>query len=401
MYRKITISWLVISLSLLVACGGGGSGAAQATAATPTAYTYRIPSDRGDSWSVGNAADHGMDPGVLENMVNAVGSGQFDFIDSVVIAKNGVLIFDETIRTTTDAEDRLVANTDLSMHRQFSASKSIMSLVVGIAIDDGFIPNVSVPYLKLFPYPGYANWDARKDDITLEHVLAMRLGLTWDEWDPPYTSSQNQLIRFYNDNVDFAKGLLDLPLAEKPGTSFAYNTVATITLGQAVENAVPMTLLDFSVNELLLPLGIVDLEFLSTPTGLPNTGSSLYFRTRDMAKFGQLALNGGLWNGQRIVSEEWIDASMTPLSTLTWSNPEEWDWQIDGYGYQWWVGHYDFDGGKLQTYVAWGFGGQWIVAIPALDLVVAVNSHGYEGEDEATNQGHALIKRFVLEAIRD
>jgi CubicO group peptidase (beta-lactamase class C family) len=207
----------------------------------------------------------------------------------------------------------------------------------------------------------------------------MRLGLAWDEWDPPYTSSQNQLIRFYNDNVDFAKGLLDLPLTEEPGKSFAYNTVATITLGQAVENAVPMTLLDYSVNELLLPLGIVDLEFLSTPTGLPNTGSSLYFRTRDMAKFGQLALD----------------------STLTWSNPEEWDWQIDGYAYQWWIGHYDFDGGKLETYVAWGFGGQWIVAIPALDLVVAINSHGYQGEDEATNQGHALIRRYVLEAISD
>ncbi len=399
MYRKTTISWLVISLSLLAACGGGGSGAADATAATPAAYTYRLPPDRGDSWSIGDAADSGMDVSVLENMVNAVRSGQFDFVDSVVIAKNGVLILDETIRTTTDAEDGLVANTDPSMHRQFSASKSVMSLVVGIAIDDGFIANVSVPYLSLFPYSVYDNWDARKDDMTLEHVLAMRLGLAWDEWDPPYTSPQNQLIRFYDDNVDFAKGLLDLPLAEEPGTSFAYNTVATIALGQAVENAVPMTLLDYSVNELLLPLGIVDLEFLSTPTGLPNTGSSLYFRTRDMAKFGQLALDGGLWNGQRIVSEAWIDASMTPLSNMAWSSPEEWDWQIDGYGYQWWTGHYDFNGETLETYVAWGFGGQWIVAIPALDLVVAINSHGYQGEDEATNQGHELIKRYVLEAI--
>jgi len=340
-----------------------------------------------------------MDVGVLENMVNDIRAGQFDFIDSIVVAKNGVLIFDETIRTMTDTEDRLVANTDPSIHRQFSASKSVMSLVVGIAIDDGFIANVSVPYLGLFPYPGYANWDARKNDITLEHVLAMRLGLAWDEWDPPYTSSQNQLIRFYNDNVDFAKGLLDLPLAEDPGTSFAYNTVATITLGQAVENAVPITLLDYTINELLLPLGIVDLEFLSTPTGLPNTGSSLYFRTRDMAKFGQLALDGGLWNGQRIVSEAWINASMTRLSNMVWSNPDEWDWQIDGYGYQWWIGHYDFDGSNLETYVAWGFGGQWVVAIPAFDLVVAVNSHGYQGEDEATNQGHALIRRYVLEAI--
>ena len=399
MHRKTTISLLLASLSLLVACGGGGSGSADATAATPTAYTYRVPTDRGDSWSVGNAADNGMDVGVLENMVNDIRAGQFDFIDSVVVVKNGALILDETIRKTTDGEDGLVANTNPAIHRQFSASKSVMSLVVGIAIDDGFIADVSVPYLNLFPYPAYANWDSRKNDITLEDVLAMRLGLAWDEWDPPYTSTQNQLIKFYNENVDLTKGLLDLPLAEDPGSIFSYNTVATITLGQAVENAVPMSLLDYSINELLLPLGIVDLEFLSTPTGLPNTGSSLYFRTRDMAKFGQLVLDGGLWNGQRIVSEAWIAASMMPLSNMTWTNPEEWDWQIDGYGYQWWLGHYDLDGEQLDAYVAWGFGGQWIVAIPARGLVVAVNSHGYQGEDEATNQGHALISRYILEAI--
>ena len=133
---KTTISLLCISLSLLVACGGGGSGSADASAATSTAYTYRLPSDRGDSWNVGNAADNGMDVGVLENMVNDIHAGQFDFIDSVVIVKNGALILDETIRTTTDAEDGLVANTNPAIHRQFSASKSVMSLVVGIAIDD-------------------------------------------------------------------------------------------------------------------------------------------------------------------------------------------------------------------------------------------------------------------------
>ena len=191
MIRKTTISLFAISLSVLVACGGGGSGSAEPVVPTPAAYSYRLPSDRGDSWSIGNAADSGMDVSVLENMMNDIQAGQFDFVDSIAIAKDGVLVFDETIRTTTDAEDGLVANTDVSIHRQFSASKSVMSLVVGIAIDDGFIADVTVPYLDLFPYTEYANWDARKDDITLEHVLAMRLGLDWDEWDPPYTSSQN------------------------------------------------------------------------------------------------------------------------------------------------------------------------------------------------------------------
>ena len=86
-----------------------------------------------------------------------------------------------------------------------------------------------------------------------------------------------------------------------------------------------------------------------------------------MAKFGQLALGNGIWNGQRIVSEAWLTASMTPLTNTAWTDSAQWDWQVDGYGYQWWTGFYDFNGVIYPTYVAWGYGGQWVVAIPESD----------------------------------
>ena len=398
-----TIRGLSLSCALLLgACGGGGGGdSANIPPPVATAYTYSEPADRGDGWTIGGAGANGIDVGILEGMMDDIRAGQFQFIDSIAVAKNGVLVFDETIRSATDREDGLVGNTDVTIHRQFSVSKSITSLVVGIAIDEGYIGGTDVPFLSLFPYPSYLNWDDRKAVMTLGNVLAMRAGLAWNEWDPPYTAPDNQLINFYDNNVDYAKGLLDLPMAVDPGSDFAYNTIASVALGQAVENSIPMALIDFGLNELMLPLGIADIEVLTTPTGLPNGGAGFYFRTRDIAKFGQLVLGGGVWNGTRIVSEAWILDSMTPRSDIEWTNPADWDWQVEGYAHQWWTGSYDHNGQRLDTWVAWGFGGQWIVAIPALDLVVAVNSHGYNGEDAATNQGHALIRRYVLEALMD
>lgn len=393
-----TVLFLLVAL-FASACGGGGSGSPVANPPPPTAYEYQLPINRADTWTIGSAADQGVGVAALEQVINDIRDGQFGYIDSIAIARNGVLVFDETIRTSTDSEDTLVSNTDVTIHRQFSASKSITSLVVGIAIDEGYIANADVPFLSLFPYTSYLNWDTRKDGMTLGHVLAMRAGLEWNEWDPPYTAPGNQLIDFMNTHVDYSKGLLDLPLAADPGSVFAYNTVATIALGQAVENVAPLAVADFALNELMLPMGITDLEVLTTPTGLPNGGSGFYVRTRDMAKFGQLIITGGTWNGERVLSEAWIADSTTPRTSMSWSDPSAWDWELDGYAYQWWTGQYEVDGTRYSSIVAWGFGGQWVIAVPELALVVAINSHGYDGNDVAVNQAHTIVRNYILPAV--
>lgn len=397
----ISLGLLLLASLLCDGCSSSDGSMPVDSPLPPTGYVYQAPVDLRDTWSVASASDHGLAIGVLESMMDDIRSGRFPSIDAIAIAKNGVLVFDETIRLTTDAEDSRVGNTDTSVHAQFSATKSITSLVVGIAIDAGLIESVDIPYLSLFSYPDYENWDERKNDMTLHHVLSMRLGLAWDEWVLPYSSPDNQLIRFYEEEVDYSKALLDLSLVADPGTRFAYNTAATISLGQAVENVAPLSLIDFGASELMMPLGIVDIEFLATPTGLPNGGGGFYFRTRDMVKFGQLLLNGGEWNNETVVSETWIAESLTARTAIAWDNPDDWDWQVEGYGYQWWTGYYDHDGLQLDTHVAWGFGGQWVVAIPSLDLVIGVNSHGYDGSDASLNEAHALIRQYILEAASE
>jgi CubicO group peptidase (beta-lactamase class C family) len=381
---------------MLFAGACGGSGGESPSAAV---YRYATPEDLGDGWSVASATSQGVAVTVLEDGMQAIGAGLFPALDSIVIARNGQLVFEETIRTRTDSEDSRVGNTNPAMHAQFSVTKGVAAIAVGIAIDQGYIGDVDTPFLSFFDYAAYANWDDAKHDITLGHVLAMRLGLAWNEWDPPYTSNENQLIRLYQDETDYSKALLDLPLSTEPGAAFAYNTVATIALAQAIENRAPLSFVDFGLTSLLQPLGITEVEFLTTPTGLPNVGGGFYFHTRDVAKFGQLMLDGGSWQTQRVVSQSWVDAMLEVHSAVGWANPGEHAWQIDGYGYQWWLGHYDYEGNIYDTWVMWGFGGQWVVVMPELGIVVAINSHGYGGSNEAQEQAHEWIVTYLLPSV--
>jgi len=143
-------------------------------------------------------------------------------------------------------------------------------------------------------------------------------------------------------------------------------------------------------------LRITNVKITQTPTGLPDLGGGLYLYSRDMVKFGQLYMDDGRWNGQQIVSSEWVAASIHAYTDLAWTEPETRDWQIDGYGYQWWVGHFEHGGQVLDSFAALGYGQQLVMVIPDLQLVIAVNSNGYEELPEQRNQVYNLIDRFLL-----
>ncbi|NIL93294.1 MAG: serine hydrolase [Woeseiaceae bacterium] len=392
-YRLFVVSAIVV---LLAACGGG-SGSNDRTSPPPIpSYSYQVPASLGDGWTTSNADSQGLSVQRLEDMMEAIGRGEYPIIDSIAIASRGSLVFEETIRTQLDEKDGWVANNDLSRHAQLSVSKSIVSILVGIAVDQGYFGGVDVPYLGLFDYASYDNWDERKNQITLHHVLAMRLGLEWDEWSTPYGTPDNPVTRFFREQHDFSKGLLDLPLAADPGSAFAYNTIASISLGQAIQNRNPLALVDFLATHLLDPLNITTAGWVDTPSGLPDLGGGLFLRTRDVAKFGQLYLDDGNWNGQQVVSADWVAASIQAYTELRWSDPESRDWQVDGYGYQWWTGYFEHQGRRLDTFVALGWGQQTVMVIPELDLVIAINCNDYDDNPGADNQVFGLIARFIL-----
>lgn len=400
--KLIAFACIILVVLLLNACGSSGDSPAPPKPPPPPpqpAFVYSPPADKSDGWATADAADVGVSVPLLEEMMNSM-DVEFDIVDSIAISYRGELIFDETIRTATNEFDDWVGNMNPAMHVLFSVTKGIAAIGVGIAIEQGIFSGLDQPYLELFPYESYQAWDERKDDILLEDVLTMRLGLQWNEWDPPYTSPDNAMLTFYENEVDFSKALLDLPLSDDPGTVFAYSTPAVVSIGQAIENNNPLTLIDWGLANLLGPLDISDVEIFTTPTGLPDLGRGLYLVTRDLLKFGQLYANGGSWNGRQIVAESWVDVSTQTHVPITWSDPDKFDWKVTGMGYYWWTGYFEHDGQQIATYAARGHGEQLLMVIPGLELVIAVNSHAWNLEEDEVNQVFSMISRFVIPALQ-
>ncbi len=393
MYRHALRSLIAVAFALLlVACGGGSSGSSSPPV-TPLEYVYTAPDDIGDGWQVSSLADEGLQESVVSSMMQRVINGSYEGIDAVAIARNNKLVLYEQMPRTLDHFDAWVNNTDKSRHVLHSTSKSVTSALVGIAIDQGFIASTDVSFYDLFFYGAYDNWDPRKADMTLEDALTMRLGIEWDEWSLPYTNPRNDLVFLENTNSDWSKALLDLPITSDPGTVFAYNTAATIAIGQAVENATGIPLADFANQYLFYPMQITTAVWWRSPTGLPVGGSGLFLRARDMVKFGQLYIDDGVWQGQQLISAEWIADSVVRRVDIS-----SWATYSDAYGFQWWLDDLNHNGQPVETWVTSGYGGQYIFCVPALDLVVAFTGHNYENGPGVANL-YTMMQAYILNSI--
>jgi CubicO group peptidase (beta-lactamase class C family) len=384
-YRLVSVAALTL---LLAACGGGTS--ADSGPPDTLTYTYAVPPQTSDGWATGHLDDHGFDMAKISDMMQSIVGGQFEGIDSVVIVRDNTLLLYSSFRRELDEFDGWINNTSLPRHILHSTSKSVTSALVGIAIDQGYIASIQEPFYDFFNYGSYANWDARKSDMTLEDALTMRLGIVWDEWSVPYGEPGNDLHELTSRHSDFAKALLDLPMEGDPGTTYAYNTAASITIGQALENAVGVPMAEFANTHLFRPMQIMTAEWGRTPTGLPNGGSGLFLEPRDMAKFGQIFIGDGEWNGQQIISSEWIETSTQRHVSLSWN-------RTSGYGYQWWIDDFVFDGQPVDSWSTRGYGGQYIFCIPALNLVVTFTGQNYG--TSAAQDPFTLVQDFILPSI--
>ncbi|WP_196140231.1 serine hydrolase [Aliikangiella sp. G2MR2-5] len=386
------ISWLkkvtsIIGLVMLVAACTDGTPPPQIEAKP---YAYTAPKYTGDGWQVGHLADFNINQQAILDLVSRISRGTHPGIDSLTIVKNNTLLLHENFRTEFSEYDSWVNNTDLNLHVMHSTSKSIVSALVGIAKQQGFIGNIQTPLLQFFDYPEYENWDPGKNDITLENTLTMQLGLEWDEWNFPYEDTRNSLHAIVYNHSDYIKAMLDLPMTSKPGEVYAYNTIASIALGAVIERATGYQLEDFAEQFLFEPLQISEAHWLETPDGFANTGSGLFLKTRDMAKFGQLFLDGGVWNGLQIIERDWIDRSLEKSVTLDWS-------YTSGYGYQWWLGEFLVNEQVIPFYSTRGFGGQFIIVVPGYDLVLAFTAHNYD--NGLYDSPFSLTEKYILPAI--
>ncbi|MFW9926526.1 MAG: serine hydrolase domain-containing protein [Candidatus Thorarchaeota archaeon] len=304
-----------------------------------------------NGWQNATPEEVGMDSSKLEDMMDRIDENGI-LIDSLLIVRNGYLVFEKYPRHY-DVDSR---------HIIHSCTKSYTSALVGIALEEGYIDSVNDKLIDLLPNRTIENLDARKEAITLEHLLTMTAGFEWDEWTEPYSSYLNSHYQMWtaSNNVQH---ILDLPMAHDPGDVWTYSSGASHLLGTIVTEATGIDLFDYAMDSLFTPLGIQasDIFWPADTQGQHWGSGGAEMIPRDMAKFGYLYLNNGTWDGEQIIPSDWVEKSADTQVEFN---------DFSGYSYQWWTYPTDI----VNVYSAQGYQGQFIFVIPELDMVVVFTS---------------------------
>mgnify|MGYP001084773715 CR=1 FL=1 len=322
--------------------------------------------------------EQGMDSERLLEMVatyqeQSAEDPAFD-IDSITIIRNGYLVADLYFDPLFPKD---------TLHVLHSCTKSVISALIGIAIDQGHIESADMPMVTFFAENEIPEMDPGLREVTVRDLLTMQTGIrTQDSYLYDYRG-----LFAAQDTEDWVAYTLSLPMAEEPGTRFDYSNLSSFLLSAILQKSTGMDTLSYAQENLFEPLGIDDIRWDTSPQGIYIGWARMWLKPHDMAKFGLLYLQKGQWEGQQLIPASWVAESLTPQafpknyhdildetgkkdhekSAENWVSMKFLRPFTDGYGYQWWL---EKDG----TYTALGTGGQYIMVAPKENLVVVFTS---------------------------
>jgi len=311
----------------------------------------------------------------LHAIASALRGGEFGKVTSLLVSQRGELIFEEYF---DEVGPEALRNTR-------SATKTVLGILLGIAIQRGLVSGVEAHVQALLPeLRSVSHPDRRKDEITVEDLLTMSSCLECDDWNQ-FSAGNEERMYLVEDWLQFT---FDLPIRGFPsweprpedspyGRSFSYCTAGVVTLGVALEHALGEPLPAFAQRELFHPLGIEQAEWPLTPLGGTSTAGGLLLRSRDLLGIGRLYLDGG----DGIVSPGWIEASTRPHVQV--------DDEVE-YGYLWWIRPF---AGRRSYYMS-GMGGNRVHVVPDLDAVVVITTTNF-----GLHNAHELSDRLMIETL--
>ncbi|MDX6748930.1 serine hydrolase [Geminicoccaceae bacterium 1502E] len=339
-------------------------------------------------WPRATLEEAGLAPGLAGSLDTAVREGRFENLHAVLVARGGRLVLERYY----EGEDELwgqplgrVAFGPATLHDLRSVTKSVVGLLYGIALAEGAAPPVEAPLLDQFPEYADLAAEPERGRMTVRDALAMTLGTAWDE-SLSYADPRNSehAMELAPDRVRY---VLEQPVVAEPGSRWIYNGGATALLARLIERGSGRTLRAFAEDRLLGLLGIRTLEWVRGADGAHLAASGLRLRPRDLARLGQLVLDGGSAGGRQIVPRAWLAESFRPHA----------DAGGLAYGYHWWLGPAG-PGGPLWV-AAFGNGGQRLYINPALDLLVVVTAGNYNRPND-WKLPVAVITEMVLPALK-
>ena len=368
-----------IALGILVASGCASPVLAEIPG------TYTAPSAAGGDWPVGRAGPVQLSEARLSALEGAIRSDDFGRITSVLVVRNGRLVYESYFSGSAD---------DLRNTR--SVTKTVTGMLVGLALADGHIAGLDARVFEILGHPAVANPDPRKEEITVEGLLTMSSILECDDWNP-FSRGNEERMYLIENWMQFA---LDLPVKGFPpwvtkpedtpyGRSFSYCTAGVFLLGRVLESATGKSVQVFARERLFEPMGITAFEWQFSPLGQAQTGGGLGLRSRDLLKLGQLYLAEGVWDGRQIVPRSWAAESTRPHARIDERNE---------FGYLWWLRSVEFHGRPVSTYYMTGSGGNKVFVVPDLSLVAVITSENF-GRGDAHELSDRLMFEYLLGSV--
>ena len=313
------------------------------------------------AWRTASPEAQGMDSGKLADALHYADTAQLN-LRSLTVIRNGSIVLDAANQPFTTGDQVPV----------YSVTKSVISLLVGIAQRDGFLPSLNQPVFSFFPGRSIAHPDPRKQAITVEDLLTMRSGLD---------CADDKIGSTIEGNGDWVQSILDLPMANQPGSTFAYCSRNTHLLSVILTKVTGMNTSAYAQSRLFDPLGIKpgDVSWQTDPQGIAIGGYGLALRPHDMAKLGLLLLAHGQWSGTQVVPAEWIATATQAHVTLQTGKD---------YGYLFWV--------YPNRFAAEGLGDQWITVVPNKNLIVVITAAHSGGNNDAMQ---SLVADDIVPAV--
>ena len=346
-------------------------------------YQYHQPPALTDGWATSTPMQAGLDPEPLHTLVQQILDTRTEsvyapYLQGLLIAHEGKLVLEEYFYG-------FHANRP---HDTRSAGKSFTSALVGLATDADPSLQMTTPVYALFPEPS-TSLDPRKSAITVEHLLTMTSGFDCDDND--YNTPGNEdRMQSQEEEPDWYRYTLNLPMARNPGTEGVYCSAGINLLGGVLSRATQTWLPEFFQDRFARPLNIKHYHINLQPGGDAYLGGGLQMRPRDILKLGQLYLDQGMWQGQRILSQNWITRSTRPHTSINIP---------DDYGYAWWLQSYSVQQRTLKSYYASGNGGQLLIVIPELDVVVLFMGGNYGNFGAWRKFRDELVPEYILPAL--
>jgi CubicO group peptidase (beta-lactamase class C family) len=319
-------------------------------------------------------ADAGFAPDLEARLDKLIAERRAWNLHGVVIVRDGRLVLERYFEGEDEARGRSlgkVSFTAATLHDLRSVSKSMVSLLYGIALEQGKVPAPEAPLLASFPEHADLAREAGRERLTIHHALSMTMGTEWDELGIPYTDPANSEIAM-DRAADRYRYILERPVIEEPGRRWTYSGGATALIARIIADGTGKPLHDFAREVLFDPLGLGPTAWAADAKGEAVAASGLRMTPRDLARIGVMMTGGGMSGDRRVVPAAWIARSMEPVVPT----PDFWR-----FGYHWYVGDVASGPRLHRCWGAFGNGGQRLWVLPALQIAVAITAGNYSTKD--------------------